>query len=323
MILSSNNPWETEDRHDMVHIGSHKLHVSSSGRPRKPGDAAVLFFSGGGAPAVMYIRLQRLLGEHARVYFHDRSGYDQSERGPHATLTAQQAAEDLKNLLAVIRVGPPYVLIGHSYGGICARAFLEAVSGGSVTGMVLADTASELMLALHEPKIPHPSLQAVGAGVDFAELTNLRNESALTDDEWEKLLEAVQRTQAAAKAEDNRGSAWALAQAQQFRNHALGPCPLVVICCNPALDYRRLYDAGLQRGQGTEVERGEALHFIERFGLFLDIVAAAQLRLTNVEKSRKYVQWLNVGHDDIIRRPGLYVEQVLWVLEQRQVSGRA
>ncbi|KAF2768243.1 alpha/beta-hydrolase [Teratosphaeria nubilosa] len=323
MVLLSNNPWATEDRHGLVDIGSHKLHISSSGRPRGPGDAVVLFSSGGGAPAVMYIRLQRMLRKHARVAFHDRSGYDRSDRGLHAILTAQQAADDLKNLLAVIRVGPSYVLIGHSYGGICARAFLEAVPSGSVTGMVLADTAFELMLVLHEPKIPHPSLEAIGAGIDFAELTNLRAESALTYDEWRELLDALERTQAAAKAEDNRGSAWTLAQAQQFRNHALGPYPLVVICCNPALDYRKLYEAVLQRGQGTEVERKEALHFIERFGLFLDIVAAAQLRLTDGDRLRKYVQWLNVGHDDIIRRPGLYVDQVLWVLEQQQMSRKA
>lgn len=248
------------------------------------------------------------------MYFYDRAGYYPSERGCSKTLTAQDAASELSVLLGQIAVGPPYILIGHSYGGIVARAFLELVPRGAVTGMVLADTATELMFQVFS-KIPPPSLDAVAEGVDFAALTHLREESKMSDEEWENALHAIAETQNAMQDQDARGSALALARKHQFQHHALEPWPVVVIRCNMAKDFRTVYEAGIARGQGTEAERADALATIERIELFDDELRTGQLRLSNCNR---YVQYPERGHDDVLRHPEMVVEEVRWVRQQQK-----
>lgn len=314
MVIRSTNPWETEDISQLVSIGSHKLFVSTSGPARKPGEPVIVLFTGGGAPAVTYCHLQRLLSESWRVYFYDRSGYDRSERGCHEVLTAQQAALELRAVLAEIAVEPPYVLIGNSYGGIIARAFQEIQPPDTVTGMILAETATELTYQLY-PQIPSSSLQAVAAGLDLTELTNGRQEAKFTDEEWDAIIEANARTAEAASAEDNRGSALALAQHLQFQHHVMSPWPVVVIRCDMANDFRIIYAAGVKRGQGTEQQRIDAMAFINQFELYDDELKAAQLRLSSC---RRYVNFPQRGHDDLVRRPEVYVEEVRWVMERQK-----
>ncbi|KAK0836657.1 hypothetical protein LTS02_018087, partial [Friedmanniomyces endolithicus] len=70
--------------------------------------------------------------------------------------------------------------MAHSYSGIVARAFLTSVPPGAVTGMVLIDTGRELTYALF-PHLPPASFEAVGAGVDLAEETQLARDSHLTE----------------------------------------------------------------------------------------------------------------------------------------------
>jgi pimeloyl-ACP methyl ester carboxylesterase len=55
----------------------------------------------------------------------------------------------LHTLLAVIGAGPPYVLVGHSYGGMITREF-AARYPGQVAGMVLLDASSEPEVAVYD-----------------------------------------------------------------------------------------------------------------------------------------------------------------------------
>ncbi|KAK3690653.1 hypothetical protein LTR37_019055 [Vermiconidia calcicola] len=302
MIWRSNNPWEREDLQQLVSIGSHKLFVSASGPARKVDEPVVLFFTGGAAPSI---------SAHWRVYFHDRSGYDRSERGPHGVLTGQQSAQELEELLARISVGPPYMMIGHFFGGIAARAFLERQQPGVVKGVVLADTATELMYELFQPQIPSPALVAIAEGVDWDALTHLRRDMKLTEEEYQIVLDAAARTAPAAEEEDCRATATVLAQCNQFEKHILGEWPVLVIRCNMAHDFRMLYDAGVQKAQGTPEQREEAMSFIRKMETYDDQVRAAQLRLSCCHK---YAYFAKVGHDDILRRPEVYINKIRWVM---------
>lgn len=88
MVRRSSNVWERDGKQQLVSVGSHKLWISTSGPPRKAVEPVILFFTGGGVPILAYARLQRLLSKHWRV-FHDRSGYNRSERGPYELRTGQ------------------------------------------------------------------------------------------------------------------------------------------------------------------------------------------------------------------------------------------
>ena len=83
-----------------------------------------------------------------RVCTYDRAGDGVSDLRPRwvKPLTGATQARELHRLLAAIHVGGPYVVVGHSYGGMISREF-AALYPDQVVGMVLVDASSE-------PEIP-------------------------------------------------------------------------------------------------------------------------------------------------------------------------
>lgn len=318
MVKRSQNPWETTTKSELVSIGSHKLFLSTSGPARVSGNPVVIFFTGGGVPVAAHLRLQAQIGDFARVYFYDRAGYDRSERGPIPHPTAADAAVELTALLRAVKVAPPYVLVGHSYGALIAREFLElhSTTGGVVVGMVLAESATELMYEVF-PTLDDADYHAVIAGVDFIELTHLREESKLSDEEWQAMIEAIARTELGSGAENTRGSGWALAVRKQFQKQALGRWPLSVIRCNFPRDWRIMYEEGVRMGNGTEAQRARARRFVEKWELFDDDLRVCQLRLSS---RNRYRQFTDCGHDVTLRRPEYVVQEIRWVLGQLKIG---
>jgi pimeloyl-ACP methyl ester carboxylesterase len=71
--------------------------------------------------------------------------YDRRRAAPTGEIpmrTASDSASDLRALLAALGVGPPYVLVAHSWGGVIARTF-EHAHPGEVAGLVLVDATHE------------------------------------------------------------------------------------------------------------------------------------------------------------------------------------
>ena len=92
-----------------------------------------------------------VLARRARVCTYDRAGDGLSDARPVSVrpLTGVTQARELHTLLRVIGVEPPYVLVGHSYGGMITREF-AALYPGQVAGMVLLDSSSEPEVAVYD-----------------------------------------------------------------------------------------------------------------------------------------------------------------------------
>jgi pimeloyl-ACP methyl ester carboxylesterase len=85
------------------------------------------------------------------VCTYDRAGDGLSDPRPVRIrpVTGATQAKELHALLAKIGVGPPYVLVGHSYGGMVSREF-AALYRPEVAGMVLIDASSEPEIAVYD-----------------------------------------------------------------------------------------------------------------------------------------------------------------------------
>jgi pimeloyl-ACP methyl ester carboxylesterase len=130
--------WDTAPEERRVTVGGRRLFVSCSGA--KSGPVVVLIASGPFSTDV-WNRVQGPLSASARVCSFDRAGVGKSDPGPRPQ-TAEEIVTDIEALLRQAREEPPYVLVGHSAGGLYARIF-AARFRGSVAGLVLVDSAHE------------------------------------------------------------------------------------------------------------------------------------------------------------------------------------
>jgi pimeloyl-ACP methyl ester carboxylesterase len=121
-----------------VTVGSRRLFVSCRGD--RSGPLAVLI-AGGLFSTEVWSRVQDPLSTSARVCSFDRAGVGGSDPSPRPQ-TAEEIVADIHTLLREAREEPPYVLVGHSVGGIYARMF-AARFPESVGGLVLVDSAHE------------------------------------------------------------------------------------------------------------------------------------------------------------------------------------
>ena len=122
----------------LVSVGSHRLHIHCTGE----GVPAVIFESGLGGTSLDWSKVQPAVSGFTRACSYDRAGYGWSESGPLPRHAARIAAE-LDRLLVYASVPPPYVLVGHSFGGLAVRAFAARKERRALAGMVLVDAAHE------------------------------------------------------------------------------------------------------------------------------------------------------------------------------------
>lgn len=115
------------------------MHLFASGDAS--GGPAVVLEAGAGAFSTDWYLVQQEVGRFAPVCSYDRAGHAWSELGPRPR-TMKQAAYDLRRLLMKAGVRGPYVMVGHSLGGMLVRVF-AAEYPDDVAGVVLVDMGLE------------------------------------------------------------------------------------------------------------------------------------------------------------------------------------
>jgi pimeloyl-ACP methyl ester carboxylesterase len=105
------------------------------------GSPTVILESGFAGSSRAWGKVQPLIAKKTRVCAYDRAGYGRSDVGP-MPRDGRAVARDLDQALRRARIGGPYVLVGHSAGGLYVRLF-AARRRRSVVGMVLVDPMVE------------------------------------------------------------------------------------------------------------------------------------------------------------------------------------
>lgn len=117
----------------MVDIGECRLHaiVRGQGTPTVILEPALSGFS------LQYMHIQPAIAEFTQVMAYDRAGQGWSEPSLYPR-TPENLASELKSLLKKLDLQPPYVLVGHSFGGLLTRIY-AGLHPDEVAGMVLVD----------------------------------------------------------------------------------------------------------------------------------------------------------------------------------------
>jgi pimeloyl-ACP methyl ester carboxylesterase len=118
---------------ELVDVGGRRLYVECTGS----GSPTVVLEAGLGLDSRSWTNVQLELGQTTRTCAYDRAGLGDSDAMP-GVHDAGDEIRDLKRLLDRGRIEPPYVLVGHSYGGLLARLFARA-HPDEVAGVVFVD----------------------------------------------------------------------------------------------------------------------------------------------------------------------------------------
>jgi pimeloyl-ACP methyl ester carboxylesterase len=143
------------------------MHCAGSGSP------TVVLEAGFGADSLSWQDVQPEVGRDTRTCAYDRAGTGNSVAPP-GVRDARDEIADLRRLLARAHIEPPYVLVGHSYGGVLARVFAHLYPS-ETAGLVLIDTMGRggrrRQLAIwprsEAPEIRRGLATAVMEGVDL------------------------------------------------------------------------------------------------------------------------------------------------------------
>lgn len=117
--------------------GGRKLHLTRQGVGAPP----VVFDAGLGGSGLSWGEVVPGTAAFAEAIAFDRAGYGYSDAGPEPR-TSRRIVEELHTLLERAGVKPPFVLAGHSFGGINARLY-AATYPEQVAGLVLVDPSHE------------------------------------------------------------------------------------------------------------------------------------------------------------------------------------
>ncbi len=119
---------------EMVDVGGYRLHINCTGS----GSPTVVIDAGWGDWSTAWGFVQPKVAKTTRVCTYDRAGTGWSDAGP-MPRDATQFAKELHTLLQNAHVPGPYVLAGHSLGGLPVRVF-TGMFPSEVAGVVLIDS---------------------------------------------------------------------------------------------------------------------------------------------------------------------------------------
>jgi pimeloyl-ACP methyl ester carboxylesterase len=126
---------------EMVDVGGYRLHINCTGT----GSPTVIIDAGLGDWSTGWGFVQPEVAKTTRVCTYDRAGWGWSDPG----LLPRDAAQDAKELHTLLKnanIPGPYIMVGHSLGGLTVRVFVHDYAS-EVIGIVLIDSMTPQQFA--------------------------------------------------------------------------------------------------------------------------------------------------------------------------------
>lgn len=131
---------ETVNEGFLVKIKGCKLHGSRVGK-KNGNNPTVVMDAGYGDYSKAWNKVVHEIAKHTEVVLYDRAGLGRSDKSS-SPRTSEQMVIELKELLTNLNIKPPYILVGHSFGGVNMRLYATEYSN-EVSGLVLVDSTHE------------------------------------------------------------------------------------------------------------------------------------------------------------------------------------
>jgi pimeloyl-ACP methyl ester carboxylesterase len=264
----------------LVDIGGRRLHLDCTGT----GSPTVVLENGLAGRSPLWARISAATGGTTRVCAYDRAGTGWSDSAPGPRDSVAVAA-DLHRLLAVAGERGPYVLAGHSTGGVYAMTY-AARHPEQVAGLVLLDSASPRqfdVLPDYAGQYPmltrlyavRPILARLGVGRLVPDLS--ASEVPGRAGTQAGIL-AIRPRDARAARDEVATYPWAFAQAQALTT--LGDKPLVVVSASGTLAGTRGWSvaqqqlAALSANSSRRTVQGSHTGLLDHTGSFEEVVEA-------------------------------------------------
>lgn len=265
----------------MADAGGYSLHMVKKGS----GTPTIVFEAGSGETSLSWRDIPDQLAPYATVVTYDRAGYAWSEKAD-SDRTGANIVEELHTALKAEGIEGPYIMVGHSLGGMYARLFAQTYRD-EMAGLVLVDARPE-----NDERDTKETLEAENfAGNPSSWEIKLFKRSGLMRLFQDVLLEGmvakedrghfinVVSTPDYFDAKDNEGKLSNLTE-DAIRGQDLGSLPVRIIARGVAPDYA---GAGISEAGGKKIEE------IWRAGQEAMLDISTDSRLTIAEKSQHMV----------------------------------
>ncbi len=135
--MSESTVAEEAAESQMVDVGGYELWIECRGT----GSPTVIYEAGADGDAGWFGVVDSDISETTRTCSYDRAGIERSDPRPTSDpVSAGDIVDELELLLAGADVEGPYVMVGHSFGGMIAQLFAEQ-HPDEVAGLVFVDSS--------------------------------------------------------------------------------------------------------------------------------------------------------------------------------------
>ena len=216
----------------LVDVGGYRLHINCTGT----GSPTVVIDAGLGDWSTSWGGyVQPEVAKTTRVCTYDRAGMGWSEAGP-LPRDAAQNAKELHTLLQNANIPGPYVMVGHSLGGLVVHVFVHEYAS-EVAGVVLIDSMSPKQFtqsptegqapseSRSQPFSPEAALARFGIARLLVKLPGIAPSLPLNEEAYYPLYIRPQSFQATAN--ESQGMPAAGVQAAAVKT--FGDLPLIVL----------------------------------------------------------------------------------------------
>jgi pimeloyl-ACP methyl ester carboxylesterase len=246
-------------------VGEAQMHLRCTGS----GHPTVLLEAGLGESSLTWADVHRSLAEDTRVCSYDRAGHGWSEPRKRPW-TSQQAAEELRALLATAQENGPYLVVAHSIGSFVARD-LAATSPHEVEGLVLVDPTNDT--TVRDIRVPRTALVERRLLGGLTRLGLVRRagrwlvptmvDATPPNDLMRQLPATYHATSIAASIQELKGSVTSAERLREVEPPSWGRTPVVVIStrATPSQDRRYHGDLASRSEDGRHVLIEAAGHY--------------------------------------------------------------